>query len=58
MNKLKCKAMICVWFLLSLLPMLLMPVAWILFKTGTVMSLWINKWMDLCIRKIEKYEDE
>lgn len=58
MNNLKNKAMICVWFMLSLIPMLFMPLAWLLFKSGAVMSLWINQWMDYCIKKLEKYENE
>lgn len=57
MNKLKNKAMICVWFMLSLIPMLFMPLALVLFKSGAVMSLLINKWMGYCIKKLEKYEN-
>lgn len=58
MNKLKNKAMICVWFSLSLLPMLLMPLAIAMVKSGTVMSVWISKRLDTCILKLVKYEDE
>lgn len=57
MNKLKNKAMICVWLLLSLLPMLTMPLAIAMVKSGTVMSVWINKRLDHCILKLVKYED-
>lgn len=57
MNKLKNKAMICVWFMLSLIPMLFMPLAIAMVKSGTVMSVWINNKLDYCILKLVKYEN-
>lgn len=44
------------WFLISLLPALLLPVAYVFRRTGVMLAQAINKWMDYCIAKLEKYE--
>lgn len=57
MKNLKLTFLIPLWVVMGLIPIMFMPVAWIMFKSGAVMSLWINQWMDYCIRKLEKYEN-
>lgn len=56
MNKFKNSLMTTLWFLISLLPALLLPVAYVFRRTGVMLAQAINKWMDYCIAKLEKYE--
>lgn len=57
MMKIKNSLMITLWFLISLLPALLIPVAYAFRRTGVMLAQVINKSMDYCIAKLEKYED-
>lgn len=55
--KIKNALMTTMWFFISLLPVLFMPVAYVFYWTGVMMVQAINKSMDYCIAKLEKYED-
>lgn len=55
--KIKNALMTTMWFFMSLLPVLWMPVAYVFYWTGVMMVQAINKSMDYCIAKLEKHED-
>lgn len=55
--RIKNALMTTLWFFMSLLPVLFMPVAYIFYWTGVTMVQAINKSMDHCIANLGKYED-